>query len=94
MIACIDALSVVVPGDLSILVLGDDERMCGEWQDRDSLDLGGGQLALLEAVSAVAKKTIVVLVHGRPQTFGNNSVLEQVRTMPPESTHVLHTLPA
>ena len=53
--------------------------MCGEWQDRDSLDLGGGQLALLEAVSAVAQKTIVVLVHGRPQTFGDNTVLNQVR---------------
>eukprot|EP01043_Picozoa_sp_COSAG02_P007590 COSAG02_NODE_230_length_28060_cov_5.226816_5_plen_84_part_00 len=67
---------------MSILVLGDDERMCGEWQDRDSLDLGGGQLALLKAVSAVAKKTVVVLVHGRPQTFGDNSVLDQVRKRP------------
>ena len=71
--------SVAVAGDVAILVLGDDERMCGEWQDRDSLDLGGGQLALLEAVSAVAQKTIVVLVHGRPQTFGDNTVLNQVR---------------
>ena len=30
----------------------------------------GSQLELLEAVSSVAAKTIVVLVHGRPQTFG------------------------
>jgi hypothetical protein len=29
---------------VSILVLGDLEGECGEWQDRDSLDLAGGQL--------------------------------------------------
>ena len=44
--------------------------------DRDDLDLQGGQLELLQAVSAVAKKTVVILVHGRPQTFGpGNAVL-------------------
>lgn len=75
------AVALAKESDVSIVVLGDDERMCGEWQDRDSLDVGGGQLALLEAVSAVSKQTIVVLVHGRPQTFGDNSVLDQVDAM-------------
>ena len=38
------------------------------------------QLALLDAVSKVSKKTIVILVHGRPQTFGLESdrVLSQI----------------
>ena len=40
--------------------------------------LAGGQLQLLEAVSAVSKVTVVVLVHGRPQSFGpGNAVLER-----------------
>ena len=75
------AVALAKESDVAIIVLGDDERMCGEWQDRDSLDLGGGQLALLEAVAGLAKKTVVVLVHGRPQTFGDNSVLEKVDAM-------------
>eukprot|EP01043_Picozoa_sp_COSAG02_P037700 COSAG02_NODE_2849_length_7902_cov_2.924773_3_plen_306_part_00 len=37
--------------------------------DRSSLSLLGGQQELLRRVSAVAKKTIVVLVGGRPLTF-------------------------
>lgn len=45
----------------------------------DSLDLPGGQLKLLEAVSRASKKTIVVLVHGRPATFGPaNELLDGV----------------
>ena len=35
-------LALAKESDVSIVVLGDDERMCGEWQDRDSLDVGGG----------------------------------------------------
>ena len=42
----------------------------GEWGDRDESTFQGDQLALLDAVSKVSKKTIVILVHGRPQTFG------------------------
>ena len=76
------AVALAKQSDVSILVLGDGSGTCGEWQDRDSLDLAGGQLQLLEAVAAVAKKTIVVLVHGRPQTFGpGNKVLETVDAM-------------
>jgi beta-glucosidase len=42
--------------------------------------LQGDQLALLDAVSKVSKKTILILVHGRPQTFGLDSdrVLSQL----------------
>ena len=47
--------------------------MIFRWGDRDSLDLQGSQLALLEAVVPVAAKTVVILVHGRPQTFGDNN---------------------
>ena len=49
---------------------------CGEHFDRDSLDPVGAQLPLLRAVLAAAhaaqppRKVVVVLVHGRPVTFG------------------------
>jgi hypothetical protein len=58
-------------------VLGDSLHSCGEWSDRDSLDLPGVQLQLLESVINVTraansklKKLMVVLVNGRPATFG------------------------
>lgn len=73
------ATAAAKAADVSILVLGDGDRACGEWGDRDSLDLTGGQLQLLEAVAGVSRKTIVVLLHGRPQTFGlDNAVLTKV----------------
>lgn len=74
-----NATALAQQSDISILVLGDGSGVCGEWGDRDSLDLAGGQLQLLEAVAGVSPKTIVVLLHGRPQTFGpGNAVLEKV----------------
>jgi beta-glucosidase len=77
-----EAILLAKRSDVTILVLGDVEGGCGEWQDRDSLDLQGSQLALLEAVAPIAKITIVILVHGRPQTFGaNNKALKHVDAM-------------
>jgi len=65
--------------DVAMLILGDVGNTCGEWRDRDSLDLPGGQLDLLKAVAGKAPKTVLVLVHGRPVTFGaNNSALDKV----------------
>jgi beta-glucosidase len=67
------AVALAEESDVAILILGDSGRTCGEWQDRDSLDLPGGQLALLNAVADVAKRTIVILVHGRQATFGTDA---------------------
>ena len=71
--------AIVILGDL-------DGKVCGEWGDRDDLTLSGAQLPLLKAVVAAAEArnnatmtsdsshpqfpVIVVLTHGRPQTFG------------------------
>lgn len=64
---------------MALLVLGDIDETCGEWADRDNLDLPGGQLKLLQEVAGLADKTVLVLVHGRPATFGaNNTVLDKV----------------
>jgi len=65
--------------DLALVVLGDIDDTCGEWGDRDSLDLPGGQLELLQGITGLAKKTVLILIHGRPVTFGpNNAVLNEV----------------
>ena len=43
---------------------------CGEGTDRISLDLPGVQMQLLAALVALKKPLMVILVHGRPVTFG------------------------
>ena len=85
-VALAAAVALANRTDVAILILGDIQGPtnggCGEWGDRDDLDLQGGQLELLNAVSAVARKTIVILVHGRPQTFGpGNRALDNVDAM-------------
>ena len=35
------ALAAAEAADVAIVVLGDDLKSCGEWEDRDSLDLPG-----------------------------------------------------
>jgi beta-glucosidase len=65
--------------DLVIAVLGDTMKTCGEGTDRVDLDLPGVQMQLLAALIATHKPIVVVLVHGRPVTFGShNSLLDDV----------------
>jgi beta-glucosidase len=71
--------------DLALIVLGDSLHSCGEWGDRSDLDLPGGQMDLLRAVvhaaNASGTKTVLVLLTGRPATFGaaeGNEILEGV----------------
>jgi beta-glucosidase len=52
--------------DLSILVIGETALMSGEAASRSSLDLSSRQQQLLEAVAALGKPVVLVLVSGRP----------------------------
>jgi len=61
-----DAVALARRSDLSILVLGELDLMSGEYASRSSLKLSGGQEELLEAVSALGKPVVLVLVNGRP----------------------------
>jgi len=54
--------------EVAIVVLGDSAKTVGETTSRTSLDLPGRQLELIQAVSAVGKPTIVVLLNGRPMS--------------------------
>jgi beta-glucosidase len=67
-----EAVAAVERSDVAVVVVGDDEQTAREgWSpthlgDRTSLGLPGDQDALVRAVVATGKPTVVVLVHGRP----------------------------
>jgi hypothetical protein len=74
-----EAVTAANASDLTIAVLGDSGSTCGEGTDRISLDLPGVQMQLLGALAALGKPLVVILVHGRPVTFGpSNAVLSNV----------------
>lgn len=61
-------VAIVVVGDTT---MGFGKGTCAEGIDADTLDLPGGQLALLDAVAATGTPIVTVLIHGRPATFGS-----------------------
>lgn len=66
-----EAIKIAQQADIVILVVGDKSGLTldctsGESRDRADLGLPGVQQELVEAVAAVGKPTIVVLVNGRP----------------------------
>lgn len=60
------ALALARSSDLVVLVLGEHEEMSGEAATHSTIDLPGRQRELLEAVSALGKPTVLVLINGRP----------------------------
>jgi beta-glucosidase len=65
--AAIDAaVAAAARADVVVAVLGETPSMSGELASRATLDLPGIQQALLEAVTAVGKPVVLVLLNGRP----------------------------
>lgn len=60
------AVNLASASDLSILVLGEQQKMSGEAASRDSLELPGDEERLLEAVAATGRLVVLVLMNGRP----------------------------
>jgi beta-glucosidase len=61
------AVEAARDSDVAIVVLGDlSSKTVGESASRTSLDLPGRQLELVQAVYAVGKPVVVVLINGRP----------------------------
>jgi beta-glucosidase len=60
------ALETAREAELTIMVLGENADMAGEFASRGSLDLPGRQEELLKAVSALGKPVVLVLLNGRP----------------------------
>ena len=70
------AVAAAAAADVAIVALGDSLRSCGEWLDRDSLDLSGGQLTLLQALlDNSTTPVVVVLINGRAASFGAGNAL-------------------
>jgi beta-glucosidase len=64
-----EAVEAARNSEVAIVVLGDSAKTVGETTSRTSLDLPGRQLELVQAVFAVGKPTIVVLLNGRPMSI-------------------------
>lgn len=77
-----EAVGIAKSADLVILVLGENEQSSREaWAknhlgDRDSLDLLGDQDELAKQILATGKPTVVLLLHGRPNSI--NFIAEKV----------------
>jgi beta-glucosidase len=60
------AIKAAKKSDFAILAVGESSDMVGEASSRSSLDLPGQQLALIQAIHAIGKPYVVVLMNGRP----------------------------
>jgi beta-glucosidase len=60
------AVDLAKNSDLAVMVLGENQDMSGEQASRSTLDLPGRQLELLQAVAAIGKPVVLVLLNGRP----------------------------
>lgn len=60
------ALETARAADLVIMVMGENADMAGEFASRSTLNLPGRQEELLQAVSAMGKTIVLVLLNGRP----------------------------
>jgi beta-glucosidase len=63
------ALAAVKNSDVTIVVLGEDNKVVGEGKDRANLDLDEQQLRLVRAIRETGKPVVVVLCNGRPITI-------------------------
>lgn len=69
------AIQLSKQSDLVLAFVGDSLATCeeswgGRTGDRADLDLAGGQLHLIEALLQLGKPLVLILINGRPATFG------------------------
>ncbi|WP_232549355.1 glycoside hydrolase family 3 N-terminal domain-containing protein [Propioniciclava soli] len=64
-----EAVAVAEAADHVVVVVGDTVAFTGEGRSTATLELQGGQIALLDAVAATGVPTTVVLVQGKPSTL-------------------------
>lgn len=60
------AVRLARESDVALVVLGEWQNMIGEAASRSSLELPGGQLALLQAVVATGTPVVLLIMNGRP----------------------------
>lgn len=64
------AVALARASDVVVMVLGETQSMTGERASRSALDLPGDQQRLLDAVAALGKPIVLVLLNGRPLDIG------------------------
>ncbi len=61
-----EAVAAAEAADYVVVVVGDTVALTGETRSTATLELQGGQVALLDALATTGTPTIVVLVHSKP----------------------------
>ena len=64
-----EAVRAAEAADLAVCVLGDTMALTGEFCSTATLDLQGGQVALLDALVATGTPVVLVLVHTKPSVL-------------------------
>jgi beta-glucosidase len=64
-----EAVATAAAADYAVVVVGDTIALTGEGCSTATLDLQGGQVALLDAIAATGTPMIVVLVQSKPSTL-------------------------
>jgi beta-glucosidase len=65
-----EAIAVARNADVVLLIVGEGADLSGEARSRAILDLPGAQSALVDAIAAIGKPTVLVIEAGRPLTIG------------------------
>jgi beta-glucosidase len=65
-VAIAAAVEAARAADYAVVVLGDTVALTGEGKSTATLELQGGQLALMEALAATGTPTVVVLLNSKP----------------------------
>jgi beta-glucosidase len=68
------AVAAAAAADYAVVVVGDTVALTGECRSTATLDLQGGQVALLDAVAATGTPMIVVLVQSKPSTLPESAM--------------------
>ncbi|BEL12641.1 glycoside hydrolase family 3 N-terminal domain-containing protein [Actinoplanes sichuanensis] len=68
------ATATAAAADYAIVVVGDTVNLNGEHKSTATLELQGGQIALLDAVAATGTPMIVVLIDGKPHALPESAL--------------------
>ena len=68
------AQAAAIRADYAVVVVGDTVNLTGEHKSTATLELQGGQIALLEAIAATKTPMIVVLVNSKPAVLPESAL--------------------
>ncbi|MFF6806932.1 glycoside hydrolase family 3 N-terminal domain-containing protein [Streptomyces sp. NPDC012616] len=69
-----EATAAAEAADYAVVVVGDTIALTGEVRSTATLDLQGGQIALLDAIAATGTPMIVVLAQSKPSTLPDSAL--------------------